>query len=70
VSGKTACKSSDINKDLSRWRGVGYRDADIIPLSNTLNTAFNPETIHVPIDADYKEFGAGRRYTWPTTGSL
>ena len=36
----------------------------IVPLLQYVNTAFNPETIHAAIDADYKEFGAGRRYTW------
>ena len=45
-------------------RGVGYRDADVIPLLQSVNTAFNPETIHEPIDVEYKEFGAGRRYPW------
>lgn len=54
----------DINKDVFEVRGVGYPDADIIPLLQYVNTAFNPETIHAPIDADYKEYGAGRRYTW------
>jgi hypothetical protein len=54
----------DINKDCFEVRGVGYKDADIIPLLQSVNTAFNPETIHQPIDAEYKEFGAGRRYTW------
>src|SRR5947209_8140168 len=54
----------DINHDFFEVRGVGYRDADIVPLLHNLNTAFNPETIHQDIDAEYKEFGAGRRYTW------
>ena len=54
----------DINKDVFEVRGIGYSDADVVPLLQYVNTAFNPETIHMPIEADYKEFGAGRRYTW------
>jgi hypothetical protein len=54
----------DINKDVFEVRGIGYADADITSLLQYVNTAFNPDTIHAPVDADYKEFGAGRRYTW------
>jgi len=54
----------DINKDIFEVRGIGYPDADVIPLLQYVNTAFNPETISAPVDVDYKEFGAGRRYTW------
>lgn len=54
----------DVNKDYFEIRGIGYPDADIIPILRAVNTAFNPETIHQPIEAEYKELGAGRRYTW------
>src|SRR5437667_5921734 len=54
----------DVNKDYFEIRGIGYVDADIVPILQNLNTAFNPETIHNPIDADYKEYDTGRRYTW------
>jgi hypothetical protein len=54
----------DVNKDYFEVRGVGYLDADIIPLLRNINTAFNPETIHNPVDVEYKEFGAGRRFPW------
>ena len=54
----------DVNKDCFEVRGVGYPDADIIPLLQSVNTAFNPETIHAAVEAEYKEFGAGRRYPW------
>ncbi len=54
----------DVNHDFFEVRGLGYQDADIIPLLQNLNTAFNPETIHNEIDVDYKEFGAGNRYPW------
>lgn len=54
----------DVNQDFFEVRSLGYKDADIIPLLRNLNTAFNPETIHNEIDVEYKEFGAGQRYTW------
>jgi hypothetical protein len=54
----------DVNHDYFEMRGLGYKDAEIVPLLRNLNTAFNPETIHNDIDAEYKEFGAGNRYPW------
>jgi hypothetical protein len=54
----------DVNKDCFEIRGVGYPDADILPLLRMINTAFNPQTIHEPVGADYKEFDTGRRYPW------
>ena len=54
----------DVNKDYFEVRGVGYPDADIVPLLQHVNTAFNPETIHNAVEAEYKEFGAGNRYPW------
>jgi hypothetical protein len=54
----------DINKDYFEIRGVGYPDAAIVPILQNINTAFNPQTIHEPIDVDYKEFDTGRRYPW------
>jgi hypothetical protein len=54
----------DVNKDVFEIRGLGYPDADIIPLLRLVNTAFNPQTIHAPIDLEYKEFDTGRRHPW------
>ena len=54
----------DVNKDFFEVRGVGYLDADIVPLLRHLNTAFNPQTIHEPTDQPYKEFDTGRRRPW------
>ena len=54
----------DVNKDFFEIRGIGYPDADIIPLLRAVNTAFNPETIHESIDLEYKEFDTGRRHPW------
>jgi hypothetical protein len=54
----------DVNKDIFEIRGIGYGDAEVVPLLRTINTAFNPQTLHEPIEADYKEFDTGRRYPW------
>jgi hypothetical protein len=54
----------DVNKDCFEMRGIGYPDPDIIPLLRMINTAFNPETIHNPIEAEYKEYDTGRRHAW------
>jgi hypothetical protein len=54
----------DVNKDYFEIRGIGYADADILPLLKNINTAFNPQTIHDPTAAEYKEFDTGRRHPW------
>jgi len=54
----------DVNKDYFEVRGVGYPDADVVPLLKAINTAFDPQTIHEPTAGDYKEFATGRRHTW------
>ena len=54
----------DVNGDAFEVRGVGYADAEIVPLLDMVNAAYNPETIHNPVEAEYKEFGAGRRFPW------
>lgn len=54
----------DVNKDYFELRGIGYENPDILPLLKNINTAYNPETIHRPTDAEYKEFDTGRRHPW------
>ena len=54
----------DVNKDYFEIRGIGYPDEDIVPLLRNLNTAFNPQTIHEPTEAEYKDFDTGRRHPW------
>jgi hypothetical protein len=54
----------DINGDYFELRGLGYPDAEIVPVLRSFNTPFNPETIHAPITGLYKEFKTGRRYPW------
>jgi hypothetical protein len=54
----------DINQDYFELIGIGYESPDIIPLLKNINTAYNPDTIHTPTDADYKEIKTGRRHPW------
>jgi hypothetical protein len=54
----------DVNGDWFEVVGVGYPDADVVPVLDAVNTAFNRETIHKPTEDEYKEFKTGRRYTW------
>ncbi len=54
----------DVNKDYFEIRGIGYPDGDIVPILRNINTAFNPQTIHEPTTAEYKEFDTGRRHPW------
>ncbi|MFN4260068.1 MAG: hypothetical protein ACK4RK_12300 [Gemmataceae bacterium] len=54
----------DVNKDCFEVRGLSYENPDIIPILQEINAAYNPETIHTPTDAEYKELDTGRRYTW------
>jgi len=54
----------DVNGDYFELRGLGYPDADIVPVLKSFDTPFNPETIHTPFAGEYKEFKTGRRYPW------
>lgn len=54
----------DVNKDFFEVRGVGYPDADVVPLLRMVNAAFDPHTLHEPTAAEYKEFDTGRRHAW------
>jgi hypothetical protein len=54
----------DVNHDTFEIHGIGYQDADIIPLLNNINTAFDPLKIHELTPLEYKEFMTGRRRAW------
>ena len=54
----------DINGDSFEVRGIGYADADIVPLLRAINTAFDPHTVHQSTTVEFKEFATGRRHTW------
>src|SRR5215471_7338656 len=54
----------DVNKDCFEIRGIGYCDADIVPLLRMINTAFASTKIHEPTTQEYKEYDTGRRHCW------
>ena len=54
----------DINGDYFELRGLGYLNPEIVPVLKSLNTPFDPDTIHDATDEPYKEFNTGRRYPW------
>lgn len=54
----------DINGDTFEVRGIGYPDKDIVALLDHVNANYKPDKVHDAVTADYKEFKAGRRYTW------
>jgi hypothetical protein len=54
----------DINGDTFEVRGIGYPDKDIVALLDKVNANYKPKTIHDAVEADFKEFKAGRRYAW------
>jgi hypothetical protein len=54
----------DVNGDYFEVRGVGYPDAEIVPILEAVHTAFKPEAIHQPFDGPYKEFKTGKRRPW------
>jgi hypothetical protein len=54
----------DINQDYFEILGLGYPDADVVPLLQMINTAYNPATLHDATDLEYKEYDTGRRHRW------
>lgn len=54
----------DVNGDWFEIEGIGFPDAEVVEILMAVNAAFKRESIHKPIDDQYKEFNAGRRYAW------
>ncbi len=54
----------DVNGDFFEITGVGYPDADLMPLLRAVNAAFNPETVNQPPPGEYREVDTGRRHCW------
>ncbi|REJ70100.1 MAG: hypothetical protein DWQ31_02480 [Planctomycetota bacterium] len=54
----------DINGDFFELTGLGYGDAEVVPVLESFDTPLKRETIHDPVEAEYKEFLTGRRYAW------
>lgn len=54
----------DVNGDSFEITGIGYPDADIVPILEAVNTVYKRDSIHAAADAEFKEFKTGRRYAW------
>jgi hypothetical protein len=54
----------DVNRDSFEIQGLGYPDPDVMPLLNSIGTAYDPRTIHLPTEAESKEFKTGRCHPW------
>ena len=54
----------DVNRDAFEILGLGYPDPDIIPVFQEINAAYDPQTVHLPTEAEFKEFNLGRRHPW------
>jgi hypothetical protein len=54
----------DVNRDAFEIVGLGYPDPDIISVFEEINAAYDPQTVHAPTDAEFKEFNLGRRRPW------
>jgi hypothetical protein len=61
---KDRLRVTDVNGDSFEVRGVGYADADVIPLLRLVNAAYDPDSIHLPPPNGCRELGAGRRHAW------
>jgi hypothetical protein len=62
--GKDFLRIFDVNGDSFEIRDLGYADADLIPLLQSINAVYNPNTIHEHTAAEYKEFKTGRCRPW------
>jgi hypothetical protein len=62
--GRDRLRVFDVNGDAFEIVGLGYADPDIVPLLNSINTAYDPQTLHLPAASEFKEFKLGRCHPW------
>ncbi len=62
--GQDRLRVCDVNGDAFEIVGLGYADPDVIPLLHSINTAYDPQTLHLPTAAEFKEFKLGRCHPW------
>ncbi|HMF35693.1 MAG TPA: hypothetical protein VKF17_03610 [Isosphaeraceae bacterium] len=62
--GQGRLRVCDVNGDAFEIVGLGYADPDVIPLLNSINTAYDPQTLHLPTAAEFKEFKLGCCHPW------
>lgn len=54
----------DVNGDCFEVQGLGYSDAEVVPILKAVHTAFDPSAIHSAFGGEYKEFKTGKRHPW------
>lgn len=57
-------RAIDVNGDCFEVSGLGYGDAAVVPVLDSLNAVFKRDSIHNPIDRPFKEFKTGKRRPW------
>lgn len=62
--GRDSFRVYDVNGDSFEIKGLGYLDPAVIPMLEDVNAAYDPDTIHRPTEAEYKELKTGRRRPW------
>jgi hypothetical protein len=54
----------DVNGDVFEIEALGYLDSEIIPVLDSLNAAYDPQSVHAAPTADPKEYRLGRCRPW------
>ncbi len=62
--GQDRLRVCDVNGDTFEIMGLGYADPDIVPLLNSINTAYDPQTLHLTVAVEFKQFKLGRCHPW------
>jgi hypothetical protein len=63
-AGSDVVRIFDVNNDVFEIRGLGYLNPDLVPLLKSIGGVFDPNTIHEPTTAEFKEFKTGRCHPW------
>jgi hypothetical protein len=64
LAGRSCVRVCDVNGDEFEIVALGYADDDIVPLLKSLSAAYDPQTVHLPAQAEFKEFRLGRCHPW------
>jgi hypothetical protein len=64
IMGTDWLRVEDVNRQAFEVSGLGYADPDIINVLDSLNAAYDPRTVHHPLDSGVKEFALGRCRPW------
>ena len=57
-------RAFDVNGSCFEVTELGYPDADIVPVLDSINAVFKRESIHQEFARPFKEFKTGKRRPW------